>query len=251
MTSPTPPAGWHFKGNITVTHQTQNRPGPSRHNMYHAVHKGIRQAHCRLLSSLGTTDFTDDNHVTHVLADLRGFLVLGQSHLASEEKEIHTAIEERSPGATSHAHDDHEDHEKAFAELETLARAVEDAPRAERHSAGNALYRRYALFAAADLEHMHSEETELLATMQRLFSDDELRMIEGRIVAAFPPARMMGFLRMIMPALNPPERLGMLTAMKAGMPPAVFDSIMADAVRPSLAAGDYRHLEQSLMRQAA
>lgn len=251
MTRPTPPAGPRNKGNFAMTTQTQNVPGPTRHNMYHAVHKGIRQAHCRLLSALGTTDFTDGNHVTFVLADLRSFLVLGRSHLESEEKEIHTAIEQRSPGAASNAHDDHEAHENAFAELEALASAVEDAPKAERQRAGHALYSRYALFAAADLQHMHEEETELLQAMQSLFSDDELRMIEGRIVAAFQPARMMGFLRMIMPALNQPERIGMLTAMKAGMPPPVFEAVMADAVRPSLSTAQYRDIELRLVKLAA
>lgn len=205
----------------------------------------------RLLSTIGTTDFTDDAQATKALADLRAFLILGQSHLSSEEKEIHTAIEQKSPGATSRAHDDHEGHEKSFAELEALARAIEDAPATQQSAAGHALYQRYALFAAADLEHMHGEETELLQTMQSLFSDDELRMIEGRIVAAFPPSLMMGFLRMIMPALNGPERIGMLTAMKASMPPQVFSAVMADAVRPSLAVTDYRDIERQLDKMAA
>lgn len=228
-----------------------NHPSAPRHNIYHAVHKGLRLGHSRLMSALGSNDFSDEVTTRLLLAQLRAFLQLAEKHLHSEETEIHTAIELRSPGATSHAHEGHESHEAAFAEIETLIRSVEDAGSAAAQQHGDALYRRYCSFAAADIEHMHGEETELLPTMHRLFSDDELRGIEGRIVAAIPPALMMGFLRLIIPAINHQERLAMLAGLKADVPPEVFSAILNDAVKPSLGADEYRALVAPLSLKAA
>jgi hypothetical protein len=237
---------------MSDTRKSANTPDLTRHNMYYAIHKGLRFGHARMLTALGVNNFANEAETEKVLAELRGLLALGRCHLESENREIHIAIETRAPGATSHAEEDHLDHEHAFTDIENLIRNIEDQPSDRRAQAGRDLYSRYALFAAADIEHMHEEETELLQTMHRLFSDDELQMIEGRIVAAIQPAYMMGFLKLIIPAMTAPERLGMLRGMKEQMPPQVFDSIITDAVRPSLDHSAYAEIESSLgLRNAA
>ncbi len=65
---------------------------------------------------------------------------------------------------------------------------------------------------------MDGEEHDLLGAMHRLFSDDELLGVEGTIVGKIDRAPMMGFLSLIVPALDRPERAGMLSAMRAAMP---------------------------------
>lgn len=225
--------------------------GNGRHNMYYAIHKGLRLGHCRLLTTLGTNDFTRSEETEKLLSELRGFLRLGQRHLESEESEIHAEIEKRAPGTTAHTHADHSEHEHSFEELEALICVIEDLPAAKRVVAGDSLYRRYALFAAADFQHMHSEETELLKVMQELFNDEELHMIEGRIVAKIPPEAMIAFLRLIMPALNAPERLDMLRNMKGGLPSEIFAAILTDAVRPVVDAKSYAEIEAGLRTRRA
>ncbi len=93
------------------------------------------------------------------------------------------ALEQRVPGASAHAADDHEGHESSFEEIEQLIRAIEQADLPQRELAGRRLYRRYAVFAAHDLEHMNVEETELLTALHDAFTDEELKAIEGRIIA--------------------------------------------------------------------
>jgi hypothetical protein len=211
----------------------------NRYNFYHNIHKALRLGHCRLLAAIGSHDFTNADETAKLIADVRDFLVLAGSHLAGENREIHAALEARAPGASAHAAEDHEHHERSFVELEELLRAIETAPVSRREQAGHALYRRYALFAAADIVHMNEEETELLHALHNAFTDEELHAIEGRIVSAIPPAKMVAGLKLMMPAINQGERIGMLAKMRHVMPSQVFDAVIAQAVKPSLHPADW------------
>lgn len=224
-----------------MSNPTVNRivPDEKRHNFYHNIHKALRLGHCRMLAAIGAHDFSDEAKTQKLLAELRALIGLGRSHLEGENREIHAALEARAPGTSANAADDHKHHEDAFAELESLMRAVEVAVPQRREFAGRALYRRYALFAADDMLHMNEEETELLLVLHRVFSDEELHEIEERIVAAIAPAKMMAYMKLFMPALNHGERVALLVQLRAGVPPEAFDAVMADAVKPTIDIADY------------
>lgn len=230
---------------------TPRVPDQARHNFYNGIHKALRLGHCRMLSALGANDFNDQEKTARLLAELRGVLALGKGHLDGENREIHTALEERAPGASAHAAADHDDHEKSFVELEGLIRAVEQAPASGRAEAGRALYRRYAIFAAHDFEHMNEEETELLATLHAVFTDEELRAIEQRIVSAIPPQKMAAAMTLMFPAMNHDERLDMVAKLQRAMPEPVFKGLLNDTIKPSLPAGDYAAIISELMLRAA
>lgn len=231
---------------------TACQPDEARHNFYHIIHKALRYGHCRMLSAIGANDFGNELATRVLLADLRQLIVLGRSHLEGENREIHTALEARRPGASAHAAEDHGHHEQSFAELESLIRAVEVAVPSRREVAGRALYRRYALFAADDMLHMSEEETDLLEALHQAFTDEELMAIEGRIVAAIPPEKMMAYARLMMPALSHPERVGLLSKMQKAMPEAAFSGLLAGAVKPSLDPEAYAAIVAEMMlRQAA
>ena len=223
-----------------------DRPIPGRHNMYHAIHRGLRYGHAQMLRRLGATDFTDQTEAEVAIADLRGFLRLAEGHMASEETVIHPAAEAAEAGSTSHAHEGHDDHEQSFADLDRLITAVETAVGSDRALRGDALYRRYARFVAADIAHMDEEEGPLLGLMQRLFTDDELRGIEGRVVSGISPDKMMGYMRLILPALPAPDRLRMLKEMQAGMPPIVFQVVLTDAALILLSASEFAAVAHGL-----
>lgn len=227
-----------------------DHPIPGRHNMYDAIHRGLRLGHAQLIRRLSATDFASPAEAETALAELRAFLRLARGHLESEEAVIHPAVEKVEPGATHGAHEGHEDHEQSFAELTDLCDRIELADTGLRPALGRDIYRQYCRFAAADIVHMDGEEQELLGRMHRLFSDDELRGIEGMIVGRIDPEKMTGYLRLILPALSRPERIGMLAAMRDAIPPVVFQSVMSDAARPSLEPVDYAELEAALRRAA-
>ena len=222
---------------------TRNEPatGP-RYDMYYAIHKAIRHAHCTLLMRLSAFDLDDDAAVAETIEAMRAHFILCKGHLKHEDKEIHPALESRRPGATQVAEEGHDDHVASFVELETLLQDLIKAPRASRAAAAHALYRRFALFMADDFIHMNEEETVLQAALQEAFSDDELMAIEHRIVANIPADESPLSMRPMMAAMRPDERRTMLAGMKQGMPAMVFDMLMSGLVRPNIPAVEWNAL---------
>lgn len=225
------------------------RPVEGRYNIYFGVHKGLRLGHARMMTRLSSTDWADPADGRAALSALRGFLALAGCHLHSEETHIHPAIEARAPGGSAHAHEGHEDHDVAFSHLKQLCTDIErayDAGHRDARGLGRALYSRYIAFVAADLEHMAVEETELLGTLQHLYSDDELHGIEGRLVSQVPPDLMGGFLALMVPAASRPERAEMLSGMRQAMPQDAFDGVMREVIRPALGPVEAEALDAAL-----
>ena len=117
-------------------------------------------AACYPISAL--RDFSDDAGTRELMKRLESLIALSRAHLDAETREISTALDVRYPSPAPVRSDDTAGHRHALAELESLIRSVNVATPARRNIAGHALYRCFALFAAADIEHMNSEETEVL-----------------------------------------------------------------------------------------
>lgn len=208
---------------------------PNRPSIYYAVHKGLRLGHARLLTAIGANNFNDERATSALMEEVRSFLRLLKCHLDGEERENHTAIEEREAGSSATAKDEHASHERSFAQLEVIMKEIGKAPE-NRSLLGQSLYMRFARLFADDILHMEREETHMLSLLHRLFDDDELRALEGRVVSNIPPENLLGYMRLIMPAMNPHERRGILDDMRSGMPEEYFRWIMDNAVIPSLGA---------------
>jgi hypothetical protein len=218
----------------------------SRHDLYGPIHKGLRLALCDLATGLARTDFAEVAEKQEMLAALRRQLALGASHLHHEEAQIHLALETRAPGSTLTLDADHEHHRRAFEALENQIKAVEAAVGDEARARGRKLYLRFTQFVAADFAHMAEEETLILPLLHRLFSDAELIAIEGAIVASLPPEEAMAFMKLMIPAMNPPERIGFLAFVRATAPDEAFEAMLNFAARPSLTPKDYQQVVQGL-----
>ncbi len=221
------------------------------HDFYAPVHKGLRLALCRLMIRLGSVDASNRGAVAIVLADLRAHMILSASHLDHEEREIHTALERRAPGAANDLYADHQHHRASFARIETAVNAVEAAGPDQRAAALHRLYLTFSRFVADDFTHMAEEEEEILPVLQDLFTDGELMAIEGRIVASMPPERTVAFTQMMIPAGGPAERVALLSGVRQGMirdgaPPEAFADLLRFGAKPSLPAADFEALVAAL-----
>ncbi len=204
-----------------------------RYDLYGAVHKGLRKAGCELLIRLGCADFTDPTECDAVLDILRGYILLAGSHVMHEDEHIHGMLRGRG-GSTDIVDEQHDDHRAAFAILEKLAADIERASPQEKPAAGRRLYLAFAAYLAEDLAHMHEEETVTAPALWAGFTDDELVVLEMRIIASMPPEKNMAFMRIMIPAMNPAERAALLAAMRKGAPPEIFNAVIEFAVRPGL-----------------
>ena len=115
---------------------------------------------------------------------------------------------------------------------------------ADRLRLGRALYITFTAFVAEDFEHMAEEETVVWPQLCALFTDEELAGIEMAIIGELTPEENIGFMRLMLPAMNPSERAGLLTGMKANAPPEAFAAVIDLAARPTLAANDFAELQR-------
>jgi hypothetical protein len=218
----------------------------SRHDLYGPVHKGLRLALCELGTRMARVDFADPEQSREMLAALRRQLALGASHLAHEEHHIHAALEARAPGSTVTLEADHDHHRRAFEALDAAIQAVEAARGEAARRLGRDLYLRFTQFVAADYAHMAEEEMVVLPLLHRLFSDAELIAIEGAIVGSLPPEEAMAFMKLMIPAMNAPERIGFLGFVRATAPAEVFVGLLDFAARPTLTPRDYQDVVEGL-----
>lgn len=222
----------------------------ARHDLYAAIHRGLRKAEMELLARIGSLDADDDDAVAAMIADFRKLLVLGRFHLVDENDHIHTALEERMPGASARLAEDHSAHERNFDEMEGMLTTIESLRSGNRGPMVKALYLRFSEFVSHDFEHMLEEEVVVLPLLQGLFSDDELMAIEHRIVSSIPPDVMLDFIAIMAPAVDRKARAEMVLGMRKSMSPETFRTILRDAVRPALNETDWQVLDMDLKRAA-
>lgn len=213
-----------------------------RWDIYGPVHKGLRLAHGAMAARLGSADFAGD--VQPLLADLRAHLQIGAQHLAHEEEHIHAALAARASDAVATLDHQHAHHRARFAALDAAIKRVEHGDSLDRPGLGRVLYLEFSAFVAEDLLHMLHEETVVWPLLCALFSDDELMTIEQAIIASLSPDETIANMRMMLPAMNPGERAGLLTGMKAGAPPPAYAAVIEHAARPTLPHADFAELKR-------
>ena len=216
-----------------------------RHDCYAGIHKALRLALCRTLAQVGSADPQDAPQVIAAARAVMDLMALSEGHMEKEDTYMHPLMEAACPGSTQDAAEAHEHHLQAITQLRQLAQATAEAAPAERATALAQLYQALAAFMAVDLAHMQHEETAHNALLWSHYDDAELLAVEQRIVASIPPDMSLRLLRWFMPAFNAPERLRMLSGMRAGAPAPVFQAAISVA-RDSLPSADFAKLARQL-----
>jgi Hemerythrin HHE cation binding domain len=198
-----------------------------RLDLYGPIHQTLRSAMAKVLVSLGALDIGDAAECVAVLGNAQRVLGLMESHLQHEDAFVHPALLAADPATVADTEADHQQHRSAIAMLRAEIDSLAAAPPAAGDVAG--LYRRFALFVAENHEHMHNEETRNNAALWACYSDAELLDIHDRLIASIPPAELAETLHLMLPALNPQQRAGMLGAMQAKAPPAAMQRMLAIA----------------------
>ena len=228
-----------------VTRDSTLGGSANRYDSYLFIHKALRALMADTLVRLGSMDPTDDADTHAVLEQVRQAIALGQSHLAKEEDFVHPAMEARAPGSTGRASSDHASHTVAFEKILTACREVEASQGAVRAGRALCLYRRFALLLAEDLVHMNTEETENNAVLWATHTDEEIHALAARLVASISPETLSKYLRWMLTANAPRDRVTILSGIRERMPKAGF-SRFVEAVLPNLRDAERRKLVAAL-----
>lgn len=224
-------------------------PGPSlagRWDIYGPVHKGLRMAHGEMLIRLGCADWAGEDQEA-LITDLRSHLAIAGQHLAHEDRHIHPALASRAPASVEALEDQHDHHRGRFVRIEGLIDALSVSDHRDRADLGRALYQAFGGLVAEDLTHMLYEETVVWPALCEHFTDAELKAMEMEIIAALSPGEVIGFMRLMIPAMSHPERVALLGGMKADAPAEAYDAVIK-SVQPDLDSGAWTRLQSDLGR---
>lgn len=221
-----------------VAHAAACQSEPQRLDLYQPIHQALRSGMARSLVALGALDLDDADECRAVLGGARQLLGLIDSHLQHEEVFVHPLLQALDAGLVDHAEAEHQQHRTASAMLRAEIDALAAVP---SPAAALGLYRRFALFVADHHEHMHMEETQLNGLLWAGHSDAQLQAVHSRLLASLPPEELAATLPLMLPALTPQQRAGMLGAMRAEAPPPVLRQAL-DIAEAALDRSGWRKL---------
>lgn len=198
-----------------------------RFDLYSTIHKAIRVGLGEMQQRLGALDLEAEDEVRLTADALVDLLDLLRAHLGHENRFLHAAMELRRPGSAEATAHEHVEHEAAIDALQAQARALAATAGVERATLARELYRRFALFAAENLVHMHHEETVHNAVLWATHSDAELLAIHQAILGCQTPLSMARWLHWLAPALGAIELAPMLDGLRASLPADAFADLLA------------------------
>ncbi|WP_372657846.1 hypothetical protein [Hydrogenophaga sp.] len=220
-------------------------PSTPRLDLYAPIHKALRFFMTDTLQRVGRMGLADPAEMTPTLVQFDALLTMCEAHVAHENSFMHPELEACQPGSTLGISDEHSGHLDSIAELRHGLRELRRAEARQRPQQALRLYRHLALFVAENLEHMHAEETALNALLWANRSDAQLRALHDRLLASLAPTDMLEIVRWMAPALNPDERIALLSEMQADAPPQAFAAVI-DTVRPRLRDDEWGPLAHAL-----
>lgn len=221
-----------------------------RLDLYRPIRKAIRLCLLTTVTRVGNMDETLDSDVREAAEAVRTMLAMLAAHIVNEDV-VHRAVERRRPGASAALAHDHEAHAMELRKLEDAVCRLESAAPNERQLLAHALYLQLSRFAGENLVHMNVEETQMNPLLWSMFNEAELYEIYNQILAAEPPEQLAAGVRWLIPALSHAERVAVVQRARAGIPPEVFDQLVA-GTRMLLSERDYERLCTALgLQQAA
>jgi hemerythrin superfamily protein len=220
-------------------------------DLFTPIHKAIRSMIYDLGGRLQCVDFADVATSSAVLADLQHeftnavsttcVLCLLHAHAGSEERFVFPSMDPLDPTLIRSLVDEHQEISLrlgAIAQSAAQLGAVEAA--ALRTELGETLNREVNEFFAFYLAHMNKEEVTIVPAMKEHFTDEQMRAMQGALIAAMPPEKVANYLRWMLPSLNLAELTNFMTGVKRGAPPpflqfvAGIGTARVDPVRWSL-----------------
>ncbi len=210
-------------------------------DLYREVHKGLRRALFDLTVHIGAADCADAVQRRTVAERTRALVANLHHHHRHEDLFIQPVLVAADPTLAAIVDAGHVETEDGITAIELQVERLERSSGGDAVTIGLDLYRRLALFTAEYLAHMDLEEGRVMEALREAVSDDDLIALEMELRGSVPPPTMCDFITMMIPAMNPDERVAMLGGMHLGAPAEIFELFRA-AAQAALRAEDYQTL---------
>lgn len=186
---------------------------------FYREHKYVSAALNNLERLIAKTDFRQNEEIEEVRAKWANVSRMLHGHAKYEEEQLHSLLEKK--GSTVHllAHDQHEEMHAAFPEIDSLFNEVISEDDQDRKvEIGYQLYLTFRKFVGDNLLHLHEEETKILPELQRLYSDEELQLVEATTYQILTPKEMIDMLQVLFPHMNALDKEAFLKDIEISQP---------------------------------
>jgi len=204
-----------------------------RHNFFDFPHKPFRHMWMDLVSSIGCVNYTDDRALEELAGKVQFATDVYAHHNRDESEWFGPRLQELDSELTSRWLADHEEHLHTLTDLRDDIHAIrEEKDLTKRGELTAAFYDKACAYLAGDLDHMISEQTEVMKAFQDRYDDDELREMEARFLQErIDPAYLQRLTPLFLRAGNLDERTFLLSIAQQQAPsPEAFQGLLGDLV---------------------
>lgn len=201
-----------------------------RYNSFNIIHKGLRAALYQTALQLQQTDFTEEDKTEEALNKVKEIVMLFEGHAHKEDHFILPMINEYEPSVVASFNGEHEEDEKLGKELNSaVEKVVASSTAFEKIDAGRELTESFVRFMVFNLTHMAKEEDIINKILWRYYSDDEIKVVVGKISQMDPPWIQEFYVKWMIRGINNTEAITWMRAVEKGVPPIVFKSLVQKA----------------------
>ena len=217
-----------------------------RYNMFNLIHKGLRAMCYQTAIKLQQADFSDKKSATEVILQLETLLDYFTSHAHHEDHLILPAVSAFAPALADIFENEHIKDEQIGQQVADAIVSWKTATTStEQVQAGKQICYCFYDFVAFNLEHMNKEERLLNVALWDNYSDQELLVIQQKLLGTIPPAELMEQGRWIARGINADEAVAWAAGIKKTALPAVQDQffkVLKEEIHPT----QYVLIEQRL-----
>lgn len=176
----------------------------------------------------GILDTNDQNSLNRLESELVSFREHMYLHAGLEEKFIHPLLAERVPGGANRLNEDHRIMHRQFDELIACFGEIKKKPNdfEKRQELSLEFYLAWNRFTSFYFNHIDYEEENVMPSLLKLCTNDELINTFKQILADQTPKELMDNLAMMLPAISPTERAMILSQGRVTMPPEAFQAVL-------------------------
>jgi hypothetical protein len=185
---------------------------------------------CQAVLAAGCADSASDEEIGAVRRAVDEVSFVLRGHHGHERDFVDQLIAQHAPGLRARVEAAHEASDAALDVIEALVTRLVAESAAGRNSLLHRLYLELAAFAATYLEHLDTEERDVMPALNAAMSRDELMRLTDALRGSIPPPEMCRFMQSMLPAMNVSERADMLGGMSQA-PPEIWELFRGEAVK--------------------
>jgi len=186
---------------------------------FYREHKYVSFALNDLERHIAKTNFRALKEVKKIKSEFEEIVQMLKGHAQYENNALHELLRKKHSPVYVHVEEDHKHYDETLENLRlSLKEVIAEQEEEARVEMGYQFYLQYRKFVGENLLHLHEEETVILPELQRLYTDEELKMVEADTYRRMSPREMIEMIGVLFPHMNPDDKKAFLTDIKDCQP---------------------------------